>query len=94
MKKICNIASKVIITILFIYTLGFFFLYPLFARYTVGENPGFTLALAAKGTHLTLYQPLLEKLGSENVITEIWYKNHLWWCIKINDSGQCEESEQ
>jgi hypothetical protein len=94
MKTAPSLAIKFTISALLLYLLGFFLLYPLFAKFTAGENPGFALAISAQAVHKAIYQPLLIKLGPEHPVSELWLGNARWWCNRINGLEQCREPQE
>ena len=94
MKVTQRLAIKLTMSALVLYLLGFFLLYPLFAKYTAGDNPGFAIAISAKAVHQTIYQPLLTKLGPEHPVSVLWLNTALWWCNRINGLELCREKQE
>ena len=93
MKSAQSLTIKITAISMLLYLLGFFLLYPLFAKFTVGDNPRFALAISAQAIHKTIYQPLLSELGPNHAVSKLWIESARWWCNKINGLEQCREAQ-
>jgi hypothetical protein len=92
MQRKHRIFTYLTVGIASLYIAGFFCLYPLIARYTVGVEPGYTIARTATFLHSAFYQPLLSYAGPKSRISKLWYKNSLYWCNRVHEREFCESS--
>ena len=72
-----------------LYIAGFFLLYPLMATYTVGEQPRQAIAESAVWLNESLYIPVVQSLGSEHSVFQLWQFSNMYWCNKIHGEESC-----